>query len=359
MLLNRWTVFASAAFGLAAYGGGALAFDGYRQLDATSIANNGASWDYVRLDAARQHLYIGHRKESLQVFDIAAKKLIRTIAKTEGSNSGTLIFDLDLGISNNETGSLTPFKISTGDPIGEPIMLGKEVDDSFCDAATKTLVANVATAEGPQLRFFELPSLKPIGSLTTASRRLDGAVVDGKGNLFINARDLAKVIRVDIKAQKVTAEWDIDKCATASGIAHDAANGRLFVGCRGKLPQVVPVLAVLDTETGKTIFTSEIGRQNDSVVYDADSKRIFTANGVDGVMVIFEQTDKDTYKLVEALGTRPAVRTLALDPKSKRLYSVTAEGSADFNKKVNTAVGPFYPNTFFPNTFQVLTYGRN
>ena len=336
----------------------AQAFDGYRQLDATTIESKGASWDYVRLDAGRQHLYIGHRKEGLQVFDIATKKVIRTIPGGEGSNSGTLIFDMDLGISNNETGTLGAFKISTGEAIGAPIAVGEEVDDGFYDPSTKQYLATVVTKEGPVVAVFELPSLKPVGTIKTASKRLDGAVVDGKGNMFINARDLAKVIKIDIKAMKVVAEWDIEKCATASGIAMDVANNRIFTGCRGKAP-LVPVLAVLDAESGKTIFTGEIGAQNDSVVFDAETKRIFTGNGIGANIVIFEQADKDTYKLVEALGTRPNVRTLAMDPKSKRLYSVTAEASADFGKKVNTAVGPFYPNTFFPNTFTILTYGKN
>jgi hypothetical protein len=48
---------------------------------------------------------------------------------------------------------------------------------------------------------------------------------------------------------------------------------------------------------------------------------------------------------------------MAIDPQSRRIDAVTADGRADFAKKVNTGVGPFYPNTFFPNTFQVITYG--
>ena len=346
------------AIGLLACSCPAAAFDGWRQIDATTIESKGASWDYVRLDAVRQHLYVGHRKEGLQVFDIATKKVIRTIDKTEGSNSGTLVHDLDLGISNNETGFLTPFKISTGAVVGDPVKAGDEIDDSFYDPVTKRLLVTVASKEGPFIGVYELPSLKEIGRIKTSSKRLDGATVDGRGNFYINARDLAKVIKVDIKEMKVTAEWDIGSCATASGMAMDTVNDRIFVGCRGKHP-VLPVMAVIDATSGKTIFTHEIGLQNDAVVYDAESKRVFTANGMGANIVIFEQVDKDTYKPVESLGTRPFVRTLAYDPKSKRLYSVTAEGSADYGKKVLTAVSTFYPNTFFPNTFTILTYGRN
>jgi hypothetical protein len=47
-----------------------------------------------------------------------------------------------------------------------------------------------------------------------------------------------------------------------------------------------------------------------------------------------------------------------MDPKTKKIYAVTAEGSADYAKKITTTVSPWYANTFFPNTFKVLTYSR-
>ena len=53
------------------------------------------------------------------------------------------------------------------------------------------------------------------------------------------------------------------------------------------------------------------------------------------------------------------MRTMAMDHKTQTIYAVTAEGSADPAKKILTAVSPFYANTFFPNTFTVLAYGKN
>jgi len=49
---------------------------------------------------------------------------------------------------------------------------------------------------------------------------------------------------------------------------------------------------------------------------------------------------------------------MALDPKTKKVCTVTAEGVADPSKKINTAVTAFYPNTYYDNTFTVLTYTR-
>jgi hypothetical protein len=114
----------------------------------------------------------------------------------------------------------------------------------------------------------------------------------------------------------------------------------------------------MNTDTGAVGYTAEIGAGNDGLIYDAATKRIFAANGLSANLNVFEQVDADTYKPIEALGTRPMVKVLAYDPKAEKLYSMTAESSADFGKKINTAVGPFYPNVFLPNTFTILTYAK-
>jgi len=158
------------------------------------------------------------------------------------------------------------------------------------------------------------------------------------------------VAKIDVANRKVVSEWKTAPCEQPTGIAYDKANKRIFVGCRGKSP----VLAVLDAASGKVVTTQPIGRGNDGVVYDAG--KIYTSNGVDANLVIYNQVDADTYKLVEATTTRPYARTMAFDPKTKKIYMITAEGTADPGKKINTAVAPFYPNRYYPDTFTVLTY---
>ena len=72
--------------------------------------------------------------------------------------------------------------------------------------------------------------------------------------------------------------------------------------------------------------------------------------------MIIDQVDADTYKLAEAVTTRPYARTLAVDFKTKKVYLVTAEGTVDPSKPWKAEVAPFYPNTYFHNTFTLLTY---
>ena len=135
-------------------------------------------------------------------------------------------------------------------------------------------------------------------------------------------------------------------------MAIDRATMRLFIGCKGPHP----VLAVMNARTGKVVATAEIGRGNDGVVWDPATKRVFAANGLDGNIVVYEQKGPDSYALAGAITTRPIARTLAIDPKTRKLYTMTAEGIVDPAKTVNKRAGSFYPNRYFDDTFTVLTY---
>jgi hypothetical protein len=143
-------------------------------------------------------------------------------------------------------------------------------------------------------------------------------------------------------------------CEQPTGLAFDSARERLFVGCRGR----APVLAVMDSRTGRVVGVQPIGRGNDGVVYDAGARQVITSNGVDANLVIYDQTDADHYRLAEATTTRPYARTMAFDPRTRRIYLVTAEGTVDAGRPVNAAVAPFYPNRYFDDTFVLLTYSR-
>jgi len=206
--------------------------------------------------------------------------------------------------------------------------------------------------DSQKIAFLEAKTGKPLGALPMESKKLDGAVPDGEGHLFMALRDRNLVAKIDMAAHRLDAQWKTDGCEQPTGVAYDRAGQRVFVGCRG----AKPVLAVMDAQSGRVISTHEIGRGNDGVVYDAAAHKVYTSNGVDANLVIYDQLDADTYRLSEATTTRPYARTMALDSKTKKVYLVTAEGTADPEKRINRAVAPFYPNRYYPDTFTILTF---
>ncbi|CAM5761844.1 hypothetical protein LMIY3S_00274 [Labrys miyagiensis] len=339
----------------------ALAFDGWHLQKATVLDGKASGWDYVSIDSTTHHVFLGHRKEGLQVFDPQTDKVIKVIDKTpeDSSNGAVLISEFDLGISNNEDGTITPFKLSTLEA-QTPIKIGGDLDTSHYDPASKRLVLNMGAEEGgTELIMLDVPSLKEVGRLKVPSKKVEGADSDGKSGFFLAAQDLDKLYKIDTKAGKIVATYDTaPTCGHPTAVTVNAADDRVYVSCRGH-DGIKPSLLVLDGTSGKVVYSAEIGGGTDSIIYDADLKRIFTANGVSANLSVFEVDGANSYKPLETVGTRAGMRTMALDHKTKTIYAVTAEGSADASKKILTAVSPFYANTFFPNTYTVMAYGMN
>jgi DNA-binding beta-propeller fold protein YncE len=325
----------------------------YRIESAQTIkSRNTPNWDYLAFDDARSMLYISRREDGILVYDAKAKKLRGALADTKGGNATVLVPEFDRGYTINLDGSTTAFRLSTRKTL-QRIKFGEDADNGTYDPVTQQIV--VTMGDSQQIAFLDAKTGALIGKLRLDSQKIEGAAPDGKGGLFIALRDRDRVVRIDLKERKLTAEFPTGpSCELPNGIAVDPLTHRVFIGCRGSSP----VLAAMDADNGRIVATTTIGRGNDIVVFDPTQRRIYTSNGVDANLVVIDQLDADTYRLVEATNTRPNARTMALDPKTKNVYLVSAEGAVDASKKWNTAVAPLYPNTYFKNTFTLLTLSR-
>jgi hypothetical protein len=92
----------------------------------------------------------------------------------------------------------------------------------------------------------------------------------------------------------------------------------LFIGCRSK------VMAVMNADTGQVIATLPIGDHVDATAFDPESRLVFNSNG-EGTITVIHQDSPDKYSVVENVKTLPKAKTMALDPKTHRLFLSTAE----------------------------------
>ena len=146
----------------------------------------------------------------------------------------------------------------------------------------------------------------------------EAAVLDGKGTGFVNLEAAAMVESFDPLALTVKQKWPITGCQKPTGMAIDASNSRLFIGCRSK------VLAVMDADSGKVITTLPIGERVDAVAFDPDNQLIFASNG-DGTVSVIRQKSPNEYESVGDIQTQKSAKTMAFDPKTKRLFLSAAE----------------------------------
>ena len=347
---RRW--FAAVATVLASLIPGLVQAQPFYQLESAVVLKGAApGWDYLSFEPARSYLFIGRRQDGVTVYDTHAGKVVGSIENSQGANMATLVSEFDRGYTTNGDGSTTVFQLSTLKTIGR-IKLGDSADAAYFEPVTGQLAFMMGDSR--EIAFVDARTGALTGKLALQSEKIEAGAADGQGNLFVSLRDRNLVIRIDARKRQVTAEWKTQGCEQPTGLAFDRLNKRIFAGCRGKNP----VLAVLDAESGKVVATPEIGRGNDGVVFDPETHKIYTSNGIDANLVIYDQLDANTYKLEEATSTRPNARTMALDAATKKVYTVTAEGAVDPSRPVNRDASPFYANRYFADTFTLLTYSR-
>jgi hypothetical protein len=80
----------------------------------------------------------------------------------------------------------------------------------------------------------------------------------------------------------------------------------------------------MDANSGQVITTLPIGDRVDAVAFDADNKLIFTSNG-EGTVSVIRQKDANEYESVGDIQTQKSAKTMAFDPKSKRLFLSAAD----------------------------------
>lgn len=83
-------------------------------------------------------------------------------------------------------------------------------------------------------------------------------------------------------------------------------------------------MAVMNADTGKVITVLPIGDHVDATAFDPETKLIFNSNG-EGTVTEIRQDSAVSYSPVETVKTLPRAKTMALDPKTHRLFLSTAE----------------------------------
>lgn len=326
----------------------------YHQIFELRFHSGPVSTDHIDFDPATKLIYMSRRKDGVTVVDPAKQEIVAQIAQSEASNAVAIVSKHDRGFTGNEDGTLTVFKLSDFSTIGR-VKLADSTDGAIYDAATDTVV--VQLADDSIIALVDPVTVKQTAAIKLDGEELERPVADGRGNIYVPIRDKDLLYKIDVQNKKIAARWDISaSCQQPSGADYDPATNRVFVGCRGKM--VTPSLISVDGDSGKIAATVPIGRGCDEVQFDAGTKQVFTANGVDGNVVIYKEASADQLVLQEAFATRPGARVLRYDATTDHIYVMSNAGTFDPSKKNLARFSPWYANTIFPDSLVLLTYGR-
>ena len=301
-------------------------------------------WDWLSIDQAARRLYVTHGSK-IVVIDLDADKIVGDIADTPGVHAFALATDLGLGFSSN----------------------GKESKASVVDLKTLQTLMKVPTGESPDAiaydegnhevyafngrghsaTVFDAKSGKVLVTIPLSGKP-EFAVADPKsGRVYCNIEDTSEVAVIDTKTHAVVNSWPIAPGTEASGLALDAANHRLFIGCHNQM------MVMMDSTNGKVIATVTIGQGVDANMFDPETGLAFSSNGEGTVTIAHEETP-EKLNPVQTLTTERSARTMALDPKTHNIYLA----SAKFEPPAEQMPGSPRPRPkMIPGSMKILVYG--
>jgi len=273
-----------------------------------------AGFDYIVFDASANRLYVSHGTK-VDVLDADSGKVLGAVEDTPGVHGIAIVPGLHRGFTTNGgNATVSVFDTNTLKTL-KKISVAKDPDFAFYDPKTKRVL--VCHGDAAAITAIDPQKEEVVGKIDLGGGA-EAAVVDGKGTGFVNLEEEAEVVSFDPQGLAVKQKWPITGCKTPTGLALDAHNSRLFIGCRSK------VLAVMDAATGKVITTLPIGDRVDAVAFDPDSKLIFASNG-EGTVSVVRQKSANSYESVGEIETQKSAKTMAFDPKTKRLFLSAAE----------------------------------
>jgi DNA-binding beta-propeller fold protein YncE len=307
------------------------------------VLGGAGGWDYLTLDSASRRLFIA-RDSRVTVINADKGTLVVEVPDIPGVHGVALAPDLGRAFASaGRDQSVRMFEMRSLKPLARVRTTGRDPDAVVYEPATRRVFAfNAGSASATAI---DATSPGVVGTVALGGRP-EFAVAPGDGRVFVNIQDRSELVTLDARALAVTARWPLAPCVDPTGLALDARNGRLFVGCGNHL------MAVVDAAGGRIVATLPIGGGVDGVAFDPATGLAFSANG-EGTLSVVREVTREHFVVAEDVPTQWGARTLALDPRTHQVFLATAEFGAPASAPQQSRTR----RSIVPGTFAILVMG--
>ncbi|MGN6850073.1 MAG: YncE family protein [Sphingomicrobium sp.] len=273
-------------------------------------------WDYVVYDDQTQRVYVAHG-DRLAVIDARTGNLVGQVEGIAGGTHGTAVsLQTHQGFTDDgRNGKVVAFDLSTL-KVTRQIPADTDADAIAFDRAT----GHVFVIEGDPaaVTVIDPKTDAPVATIK-AGEKLEYGAGDGRGSIYVAGVANGDLVKIDARTNRVVAHWPTPGCTAPHGLAVDARAHRAFMGCANA------VMAVVDTNSGRVVAMLPIGHGNDAVAFDSVRKRVFSSNGRDGTITVYQQQSPDRYVALAPVQTVVSARTMSVDARTGNLFVAAAD----------------------------------
>jgi len=318
---------------------------GHYKVEGRYPIPGGGGFDYISIDSSARRLYVSHGTQ-VDVLDADTGKVVGTIPDTPGVHGAAIASSFKHGFTSNGREN----KVSMFDPstlkLIKKIDVGKGPDGIYYDPASKRVFTNNHGTH-------DITAIDASNGEVVGTVKLEGdgeqAIIGADGLIYVNSEDTAEVVAFDPKSLEVKKRFPIGVAKVPTGLAYDSKTNRLFIGCRNE-----PKMVVMDASNGKVISNFPIGGGVDFAGFDPTANLIFFSCS-DGTLSIYHEKSKDSYEDAGAVKTQPSARTMAFDPKTKKIFLPAVE----YLETPATEPGKRPQRTVKPDSFVIVVVGKS
>jgi DNA-binding beta-propeller fold protein YncE len=304
------------ALALAAVATNAAAAD-YKVVKTWKLGGDGG-WDYLTADSDAHRLFIA-RATRVMVVDTTTGRQVGEILDTAGVHGIALAPEFGRGFtSNGREDTVTVFNLESL-AVEKKIKVGSGPDAILYDPFSRRVFTFNGKGSEMSTTAIDASKGEVVGRLELGGKP-EFAATDGQGTVFVNIEDKSEIVAFDPVKLAEKSRWKLPGCEEPTGLVIDRKNHRLFAGCGNK------VMAIVNAATGKVVATPPIGDGCDATAFDPDWSLAFASAGEGNITVIREESP-DKFTVAQTVPTQKAARTMALDPKTHQLFTVTANVS--------------------------------
>lgn len=314
---------------------------GYHLLKTVPLPGD-TGWDYLKFDSSTHRLFITHGTHVV-VVDVESGKVVGDIGGMQGIHGVVLAPEFNRGfVTDGRAAKVWIFDLKTLQVTGSA-PAAPDADGEVYDPASKRVFT--MNGDSKSSTVIDAKTGNVLGTIDLGGSP-EFPVADGQGHVYANIESTSEIVEIDSNSMKITHRWPLAPGESPSGLAIDAEHHILFSGCHNKL------MVMMDAATGKILGSAPIGQGVDATRFDSGTQYAFASTG-DGNITVIHEDSPTQFSVVENIPTERGARTMALDPATHNLFTVTAQIERIPNPPPHTR-----PFRMVPNTFHLLIYGK-
>jgi DNA-binding beta-propeller fold protein YncE len=274
-------------------------------------------FDHAAVHARRQRLYVAHTaNDALDVIDCALNTYHGSISGLEGVAGALVCEQQDLVFTSNRGENTVSIFPADREEALVKVKVGLRPNGLAYDPGRRLLLAaNVGDPARPgsfSVSLVDVTTQAMIADIPVPGRTRWTVFDAGRGWFYVNIADPAQVVVIDDANPGVVARTFAIPAAGPHGLDLDAASGRLYCACDGKM------LVVLDSRSGALLAQAELAGVPDVIFLNQARRHLYVAIGEPGLIEVFET---DQMRRVETIRTESGAHTLGFDPSRHTVYA--------------------------------------